>query len=116
MKETPVSSHLKETPVSSHLKETPVSSHLKETPVSSHLKETPVSSHLKETPVPVPTSWFSFRSTVEFAREVAEVKAMEDSINRLEGMFGGSGSHETFTAPRRGTSLATGTGRCAVNT
>lgn len=46
-----------------------------------------------------------FRSTVEFAREVAETKAMDDAVNRLEEMFTGSGaSSSPISAPRRGTS------------
>ena len=45
------------------------------------------------------------RSTVEFAREVSEAKAMDDTVNRLEQMFTGSGASESpVTAPRRGTS------------
>ena len=43
-----------------------------------------------------------FRSTVEFAREVSEAKAMDDTVNRLEQMF--SSSESPATAPRRGTS------------
>jgi hypothetical protein len=42
------------------------------------------------------------RSTVEFAREVAETKAMDDALNRLEGMFTGVDPREEVMAPRRG--------------
>ena len=42
------------------------------------------------------------RSTVEFAREVAETKAMDDALDRLDEMFGSSGSHDNFTSPRVG--------------
>ncbi len=42
------------------------------------------------------------RSTVEFAREVAETKAMDDALNRLEGMFTGTDPREEGLAPRRG--------------
>jgi len=44
------------------------------------------------------------KSTVEFAREVAEAKAMDDALNRLDEMIGSSGSHDTFTSPRMGSS------------
>ena len=44
------------------------------------------------------------RSTVEFAREVAETKAMDDALNRLDEMIGSSSSHDTFTSPRMGSS------------
>ena len=45
------------------------------------------------------------RSTVEFAREVSEAKAMDDTVNKLEEMFtGGGASSSPITAPRRGTS------------
>ena len=39
------------------------------------------------------------RSTVEFAREVSEAKAMDDTVNRLESMF--SGGESPAAAPRR---------------
>lgn len=42
------------------------------------------------------------RSTVAFAREVAENKAMDDAINRLEGMFTGVDPREEGVAARRG--------------
>lgn len=47
------------------------------------------------------------RSTVAFAREVAETKAMDDALSRLEGMFAGTEPKEevvtaTAAAPRRG--------------
>ena len=44
------------------------------------------------------------RSTVEFAREVAETKAMDDALNRLDEMIGSSGSHDNFTSPHMGSS------------
>ena len=49
----------------------------------------------------------SLRSTVEFAREVSEAKAMENTINRFEETFGG-GSHDHHMIPRRGTSSSQG--------
>ena len=47
-----------------------------------------------------------YRSTVEFAREVSEAKAMDDTVNRLEQMFSGGGE-SPGSAPRRGTSPTT---------
>lgn len=46
------------------------------------------------------------RSTVEFAREVSEAKAMDDTVNKLEQMFSGGGESPA-SAPRRGTSPTT---------
>ena len=46
------------------------------------------------------------RSTVEFAREVSEAKAMDDTVNKLEQMFSGGGESPA-AAPRRGTSPTT---------
>ena len=40
-----------------------------------------------------------------FAREVAETKAMDDAINRLEGMFAGTDKEEPM-APRKGDNTA----------
>ena len=48
------------------------------------------------------THTHTFRSTVEFAREVAEAKVMDDALDRLDEMFGSSGSHDTFSPPRVG--------------
>ncbi|CAI8027858.1 SCY1-like protein 2 [Geodia barretti] len=42
------------------------------------------------------------RSTVEFARDVAEAKAMEDTINKFEETFGSGGSHDSHVIQRRG--------------
>ena len=42
------------------------------------------------------------RSTVAFAREVAENKAMDDALNRLEGMFTGTDPREDGLTTRRG--------------
>lgn len=41
-----------------------------------------------------------------FAREVAETKAMDDAIDRLEGMFAGADTREEAVAPRRGDTSA----------
>ena len=46
------------------------------------------------------------RSTVEFAREVSEAKAMDDTVNKLEQMFSGGGESPA-SGPRRGTSPTT---------
>ena len=55
---------------------------------------------------PLPhTHTHTFRSTVEFAREVAEAKVMDDALDRLDEMFGSSGSHDTFSPPRVGSAL-----------
>ena len=51
---------------------------------------------------------FLCRSTVEFAREVSEAKAMDDTVNRLEQMLTGGGD-SPISAPRRGTSPASKT-------
>ena len=55
---------------------------------------------------PLPANFFHYRrSTVAFAREVAETKAMDDALNRLEGMFSGSEPKEdAMAAPKRGDS------------
>ncbi len=45
-----------------------------------------------------------------FAREVAENKAMDDALNRLEGMFSGVDPREESAAPRRGDTSAAKTG------
>ena len=51
------------------------------------------------------THTHTFRSTVEFAHEVAETKVMDDALDRLDEMFGSSGSHDTFSPPRMGSAL-----------
>ena len=43
---------------------------------------------------------------MEFAREVAETKAMDDALNRLEGMFTGTDPREEGMAPRRGDNVS----------
>lgn len=49
------------------------------------------------------------RSTVDFAREVAENKTMDDALNRLEGMFTGADPREESVTMRRGdTSMKSG--------
>lgn len=42
------------------------------------------------------------RSTVNFAREVAETKSMDDAINRLEGMFTGVDPVQNVGTAKRG--------------
>ena len=56
-------------------------------------------------PSPPHTHTHTFRSTVEFAREVSEAKVMDDALDRLDEMFGSSGSHDTFSPPRVGSAL-----------
>ena len=57
------------------------------------------------TPPITHTCTHTFRSTVEFAREVAETKVMDDALDRLDEMVGSSGSHDTFSPPRVGSAL-----------
>ncbi len=40
------------------------------------------------------------RSTIEFAREVTEVKAQDDALNHLENMFSGTDMMEENAAPQ----------------
>ena len=47
---------------------------------------------------------FFCRSTVEFAREVAEQKAIDDAVDKIEDIFGG-GSKPSDVVARKGTSL-----------
>ena len=51
---------------------------------------------------PFPPSLLLPRSTVAFAREVSENKAIDDSLNKLEDMLTGSASHDQFSATRKG--------------
>ena len=65
---------------------------------------------MKDTHVIVGVHTCSHRSTVAFAQEVYETKAMDDAINRLEDMFTGSGSHDTSGPSRRGTTAPSASG------
>ena len=47
---------------------------------------------------------YSFRSTVQFARDVSEAKAMEDTITKFEETFG-TGSHDSHMIPKRGSNI-----------
>ena len=49
---------------------------------------------------------------MDFAREVSEAKAMEDTINKFEETFG-SGSHDNHMIPRRGALSPTTSGPVA---
>lgn len=56
------------------------------------------------------TDSYTLRSTVQFAREVSEAKAMDDTVTKLENMFTGSGASDSpVSVPRRGTSPSTKT-------
>ena len=46
------------------------------------------------------------RSTVDFAREVSDTKAMEDAINTFEETFG-AGSYDSHMIPKRGSTVPT---------
>ena len=54
------------------------------------------------------------RSTVEFAREVSEAKAMDDTVNKLEQMVSGGGESPA-SGPRRGLFLHQSTGEIPRN-
>ena len=45
---------------------------------------------------------------MEFAKEVSEVKAMDDAINNIEGMITGTDPREVSLAPRRGDATKSG--------
>ena len=40
----------------------------------------------------------TFRSTIEFAREVSEAKAMEDTLKGIENLGGGGGTGDVLVA------------------